>query len=170
MPDQNKYSKKLINGKNIPYYSLARVGDYTFSPIFVAFRDNSKNCAVVVENIETPWGELKRPAFQNHAVTITQRPNGEYISGEEAYYIAGIINCDVVTNFVHASSDGRSLPINPRYQIPLYDENSEITDLQLKIAELSKMAHRYWDDDTTVNNIKNKISKIYITMLKKLKD
>ncbi|WP_254492604.1 Eco57I restriction-modification methylase domain-containing protein [Bartonella sp. B1099] len=164
---QNPYSKKIINGKNVPFYSLARVGDYTFAPYHVAFRDNTKNVASIAKPLMMPWGELKPPVFQNHAVTISQRPDGSYISLDEAYYIAGIINADIVSNFVKISSDGRSFPINPRYQIPLYGLNG-IKDYQDKIATLSKIAHEKHNDKQAITRIKSDISIIYLDMLDKL--
>ena len=164
---QNHYSKKIINGSHIPYYSMARVGDYTFAPYHVAFRDNTRNVACVVSEIEMPWGERVAPVFQNHAVTISQRPNGEYISLDEAYYIAGIINSDVVCEFVKISSDGRSYPIHPRYRIPLYG-NEKILEYQNKIIELSKKAHSSYFDKKLIKMITKEISSIYLEMLQML--
>jgi hypothetical protein len=166
---QNAYSKKIINGKNVPFYSMARVGDYTFAPYHVAFRDNTKNVACVALPILMPWGEYKAPIFQNHAVTISQRPDGSYISLDEAYYIAGIINSDIVCEYVKISSDLRSLPIHPRYQIPLYGTEA-IIDFQDKIVVLSKIAHEIYSNDLEVSKIKSEISEIYLAMLKKLSD
>lgn len=164
---QNHYSKKIINGSHVPYYSMARVGDYTFAPYHVAFRDNTRNVACVVSEIEMPWGERVAPVFQNHAVTISQRPNGEYISLDEAYYIAGIINSDIVCEFVKISSDGRSYPIHPRYRIPLYG-NEKILEYQNKIIELSKKAHSNYFDKKLIKTITKEISSIYLEMLQML--
>lgn len=161
--EQNSYSRKMINGKHIPFYSLARVGKYSFSDYNVVFRDNTKNAACVVSTIDTPLGKLK-PVFQNHAVTISQRPDGEFISKPEAYYIAGIMNCDVVNRFIKDSSDSRSFPINPRYQIPLYGIK-EVLALQNQISELSHIAHKRWNDPEAVSSLKQKISKLYIKLL-----
>lgn len=164
---QNHYSKKIINGNHVPYYSMARVGDYTFAPYHVAFRDNTKNVACVIGKIETPWGDNIAPVFQNHAVTISQRPNGEYISLDEAYYIAGIINSDVVCEFVKISSDGRSYPIHPRYRIPLYGQKN-ILVYQNEIVELSKKAHLNHSNEQLINTITKAIGEIYLKMLSKI--
>lgn len=164
---QNAYSKKIINGKNVPFYSMARVGDYTFAPYHVAFRDNTKNVACVALPMLMPWGEYKAPIFQNHAVTISQRPDGTYISLDEAYYIAGIINCDIVCEYVKISSDLRSLPIHPRYQIPLFG-TKKIIKFQEEIVLLSKKAHEIYSNEIEINRIKSKISEIYLMMLKDL--
>jgi hypothetical protein len=166
---QNAYSKKIINGGNVPFYSMARVGDYTFAPYHVAFRDNTKNVACVVTETLTPWGEYKSPVFQNHAVTISQRPDGSYISLDEAYYIAGIINCDIVSEFVNVSSDGRSFPIHPRYQIPIYGLDN-IKHLQNRITELSKHAHEIHANKEEVNSIKKSLGEVYLSMLTMLAD
>ncbi|SHH37409.1 hypothetical protein SAMN02745245_01181 [Anaerosphaera aminiphila DSM 21120] len=163
--NQSAYSKKLINGEDIPYYSLARVGEYSFAPHFVAFRDNTKNVATVVSEIETPWGEYKRPVFQNHAVTISQRPDGKYISLNEAHYICAIINSNVVNEFVNMSSDSRSFPINPRYQIPLYG-NEKIFEIQEKMARLSKKAHKECDNEKFIAQTVEELGKLYIKMLR----
>lgn len=165
---QNKYSKKLINGKNIPFYSLARVGEYSFAPFFVAYRDNTRSVASVLSRVKTPWGEYKMPVFQNHAVIISQRPNGDYISEEEAHYIAGIINSTVIDEFVKASSDGRSFPINHRYQIPLFGSKESIYVYQQNIARLSQAAHKNYEDESYIELIRREISDIYLEMLKKL--
>lgn len=164
---QNSYSKKLINGNEIPYYSLARVGDYTFAPYSVAFRDNSKNVAAVIHKIQTPWGESKTPVFQNHAVTISQRPDGSYISEDEAYYIAGIINSKIINSFVLQSSDGRSFPIRPRFRIPLFGLKGQY-NYQVKIVLLSKAAHEEWQDARRIDSIRENISEIYLEMLRDL--
>ncbi|MDH2926678.1 Eco57I restriction-modification methylase domain-containing protein [Lonepinella koalarum] len=161
---QNAYSKKIINGGVVPFYSMARVGDYTFAPYHVAFRDNTKNVACVVHQIPMPWGEQRSPVFQNHAVTISQRPDGSYISLDEAYYIAGIINCDIVCDYVKMSSDLRSLPIRPRYQIPLYGLN-QVKIHQQAITAFSKQAHIHYTNVEIVNKIKQKITEHYLLML-----
>ena len=90
---QTNYNEKIIGKKyNTEFYALARVGDYSFAKHFVAFRDNTKWQACVISSVPTPWGEFKRPQFQNHAVTITQDNDGNYISLEEAHYICAILN------------------------------------------------------------------------------
>ena len=166
---QSGYSKNLINGEEIPFYSLARVGPYSFAPISVVYRDNTSNVAAVVENITMPWGEEKMAVFQNHAVTISQRPCGKFINRDEAYYIAGIINATVVNSFIEMSSDARSFPINPRYQIPLYG-NPKIVNYQKKISDISKLAHSKYSDYELIDQLKIEISSIYIEMLKSLKE
>lgn len=157
---QNEYSNKLINGEDVPYYSLARVGAYTFSENFVAYRDNSKWGACVVTSVKTPWGEWKRPIFQNHAVTISQNKHGENISNDEAHYICAILNSSIVEEYMLNSSDSRSFPIRPRFKIPQFDA---LNSNHVKLADISKQAHQETSEIT--ESIYRTIDKLYLEIL-----
>lgn len=157
---QNEYSNKLINGDNIPYYSLARVGAYTFAENYVAFRDNSKWGACVVTKIKTPWGEEKRPIFQNHAVTISQNKDGKYITNDEAHYICAIMNSSIVEEYMLNSSDSRSFPIRPRFNIPQYNPSN---DNHIKLAVISKKAHE--QKKPVSEKVVKMIDEIYLKIL-----
>lgn len=165
---QNAYSKKLINGESVPFYSLARVGDYSFAPISVVFRDNTKNVAAVVKDVDLPWGDKSSPVFQNHAVTISQRPDGTFLGEDEAYYISAVINSDAVISFVSASSDSRSFPVRPRYQIPVWGETDSVFSIQKHLAQLAKQAHEHYEDDDYIKNITYNASYLYVEMLHRL--
>ena len=98
---QTEYNKKIIGKKHdTEFYSIARVGTYSFAEYFVALRDNTKWGAAVVSSIETPWGERKTPVFQKHAVTISQNSKGRYITEDEAHYICGILNSNIVERYI----------------------------------------------------------------------
>lgn len=84
-----------------------------------------------------PWGEAKRYLFQNHAVSICERNDGEPITLEEAYFIAGILNTSIVKRFIDASSDNRSFKIRPPVYIPLFNQQDE---KHIRIFELAKQA------------------------------
>ncbi|WIM40912.1 hypothetical protein PO903_08560 [Paenibacillus sp. PK4536] len=157
---QNEYSNKLINGNNIPYYSLARVGAYTFAENYVAFRDNSKWGACVITQVKTPWDEWKRPIFQNHAVTISQNKDGSYITNDEAHYICSIINSSIVEEYMLNSSDSRSFPIRPRFKIPQYDSAN---DNHIKLSEISKRAHQ--QKEPVSEKMLKMIDEIYLEIL-----
>lgn len=158
--NQTKYNEKIIGKKHATeFYSLARVGVYSYAEYFVAFRDNTKWQASVVSNIETPWGEFKKPVFQNHAVTISQRPDGNYISCDEAHFICAIINSSMARNFIINSSDSRSFKINPPLNVPLFN-NSNIKHIEL--SNLSKKAHALFIKIIKSTNKKQNDKKIEI--------
>lgn len=160
---QTQYNEKIIGEKhNTEFYALARVGEYSFAEHYVAFRDNSKWQSCVVGLVQTPWGEFKRPQFQNHAVTISQKSNGDYISFDEAHYICAILNAPLTESFILNSSDSRSFKINPPIFIPEFDPSNEIHN---RLSELSIIAHENWSNELFVQEIDLELN-VLITKLK----
>lgn len=100
-------------------------------------------------------------------MTISQRPNGEYISLNEAHYICGIINSDIVNEFVTMSSDTRSFPINPRFQIPLYGIE-KVKSIQEEISNISKLASENSEDKKYVKSAIQELGKLYLELLKNI--
>ena len=158
--EQTDYNERII-GQETEFYALARVGDYSYSNWHVAFRDNTKWVACVISKIDTDWGGLKRPLFQNHAVTISQNPNGDYISEDEAHYICGIINAPIVAKYVILSSDSRTFPIRPRIYIPVFNCEDEA---HIKISQLSKIAHQKYNDEKIMSTIDAKLDELYLAI------
>lgn len=139
------------------------MGKYSFANHYVAFRDNSKWQAVVVSSVKTPWNELKRPQFQNHAVTISQNANGDFITIEEAHFICAILNSPIAESFILNSSDSRSFKINPPIYIPQYDKYNST---HRELSKLSIKAHKYWNNEKIMKKIDMKLSELVL----KLKD
>ena len=139
LEQQTSYNDKIIGSSNLSaFYALARVGEYTYGEYFVCFRDNTKWQAAVAEKAITPWGEMKRPLFQNHAVSISQRQDGSFISKLEAHFICSILNAPIVKKYMENSSDSRSFKIRPPVNIPLFDDGN---NAHIELAELSIKAH-----------------------------
>lgn len=155
---QTAYNERII-GKEGEFYKLARVGAYSFAENYVVFRDNTRWGASVVSLIDTTWGGKKRPLFQNHAVSICEDNEGNFITLDEAYYICGIMNTPVAFRYVINSSDSRSFPIRPRLYIPKYNKDNS---LHRKISKLSKIAHQKYDDEETIKRIVTQLNKLYI--------
>jgi hypothetical protein len=162
---QTQYNEKIIGEKhNTEFYALARVGEYSFADHYVAFRDNSKWCSVVVSAVKTPWGELKRPQFQNHAVTISQNINGEFISLDEAHFICAILNAPITSLYVLNSSDSRSFKINPPIFIPQFDANNEV---HKQLSTISVQAHLDWDNKDIMIDIDKVLDELVIKLKSK---
>ena len=121
------------------FYGLARLGPYSFAKHYVAFRDNTKWSACVVEDREMPWGERKRYLFQNHAVSMCEDSTRSFITQDEAHYVAAILNSEIATKFILASSDNRSFKIRPPIHIPKYNPKD---DRHRALMRLSKQAHK----------------------------
>ncbi len=163
---QTTYNERIIGTMEKEFYALARVGDYSFGDCFVAFRDNTKWQACVVSSIKTAWGELKRPCFQNHAVTMSQDLNGKFITKDEAHYICAILNAPIVKKYLYNSSDSRSFKIRPPVLIPKYNSRNKYHKL---LASLSEKAHLQYNDETAMAEIDKAIDEAYITLCKRVK-
>ena len=155
---QTTYNERII-GREGEFYKLARVGAYSFAEHYVVFRDNTKWGAAVVSTIDTSWGGKKRPLFQNHAVSICESSDGEFIKLDEAHYICGIMNTPVAFQYVLNSSDSRSFPIRPRIYIPKYDMYNPT---HREISNLSKEAHEKYDDELEIARISNRLNELYL--------
>ncbi|MBP1645346.1 MAG: hypothetical protein H6Q16_921 [Bacteroidetes bacterium] len=159
---QTNYNERIIGKKhNTEYYTLARVGEYSFAEHFVAFRDNTKWQSCVVSSIETPWGELKRPQFQNHAVTITQDNKGNFISLEEAHFICAILNAPLTKSYILNSSDSRSFKIDPHIFIPKFDSNNMVHN---NLSALSMSAHEFFNDKNKMTEIDKKLDELIVKL------
>jgi hypothetical protein len=158
---QTEYSDRII-GANSEFHALARVGAYSFAKNYVVFRDNTKWGAAVISCIDTPWGGMKRPVFQNHAVSICEDRFGNLISNNEAHYICGILNSPTASQYTLQSSDSRSFPIRPRVSIPKYDPKSRI---HAQIVTLSKKAHKLYKSPDAIAIILNKLDELYLNMV-----
>jgi len=161
---QTSYNDKIIGSKNSKeFYALARVGQYTYGEHFVAFRDNTKWQAAVVSKLPVPWDKLgKRPIFQNHAVSISQRGDLTFITEDEAHYICAIFNAPIVANFLLKSSDSRSFKIRPPIAVPLYESHNI---LHQKLVGLSRKAHKYYADKKVMSQIDLELDEAYLKIL-----
>lgn len=160
---QTSYNEKIIGKREKEFYALARVGKYSFAKSYVAFRDNTKWQATVVEEVNTIWGGPKRPVFQNHAVSISEREDGNLITSDEAHFVCAILNAPITNEFIINSSDSRSFKIRPPVFIPYYSKN--ILSHQ-KLVKLSKEAHKHYADTDKINKIETAINATYLEICK----
>lgn len=142
---QTDYNDKIISKKHKnEFYALARVEEYSYGEYFVAFRDNTKWQAAAVSKLQVPWSnELKRPIFQNHAVSISQHTDGSFITEDEAHYVYAIFNAPIVAKFIINSSDSRTFKIRSPINVPNFVPSDP---LHKKLVELSKKTNRNQDN------------------------
>ena len=151
---QSEKSKQMHRGDE--FYSLSKIGPYTFAENIVAARDNSKFCASVIEKTLTPWGELKQTICVKHTIIISQDKNGRFITKDEANYICGILNSDIVVEYIHNSFKKNGFSLNKsNLYLPLYDENNPI---HKKISELSYLAAK---GTHNISSIQKELSDLY---------
>jgi methylase of polypeptide subunit release factors len=156
---QTNFSDKIRGPNSGEFYGLARVGKYSFADYYVAFRDNTKWGAAVISKSKTFWNENKRMLFQNHAVSICEDSQGNFISEDEAHYICSILNAPIVEKYIMNSSDERTFKIRVPIKIPKFDSKSKI---HLKLSELSKNAHKNSDE---IEKILPQLDELYLKIL-----
>lgn len=154
---QSKRSRFIAKGSD--FYALSKVGAYTYGDYAVTFRDNTKLVATVVSKVKTPWGNVKMPICAKHSPYISMDKTGRFISEDEAYFLCGILNTNVVQEYFKFSFSGRSYSIDFNIKMPLYDANN---DKHKEIVRMSKLAHQQFDDVQWILEVKNKNEKLYL--------
>ena len=142
--------------------SLSKIGSYTFAPYIVAARDNSKFCATVVKPSRTDWNETKQTICVKHTIIISQKKDGNFISEDEAYYICGILNSNIVRSYIENTFKSNGYSLNKsNLNLPEYDEKNHLH------TEISKLAKTVTSD--TISYITQKISSLYLEICRQKK-
>lgn len=175
--ESNKLANYLINNKSIiskqssrslmiamgdDFYSLSKIGAYTFAKHKVVFRDNTILNAAVIKPINTPWGEKVIPICAKHCPYISMDKNNNFITEDEAYYICGILNTDIVERYFKYTYSGRSYSINFNIKLPKYSFQNK---KHLKIVELSKKA-TVESNEELINSYRTEIEMLYLNICK----
>ena len=158
---QSKRSKMIMQGND--FYSLSKVGDYTFAKYMVAFRDNTKIVSSVIEPQLTPWRKLVMPICAKHSPYISMDINGNFITKEEAFYLAGILNTPIVQEYFKCTFSERSYSIKFNIKMPKYDR---LNIAHKTIFKLSEKAHKYYTNKKLIDKIKLKIQENYLIICK----
>lgn len=162
--NQSERSKMIAKGKE--FYSLSKIGKYTFAPNIVAFRDNSKMASAVITPIETKWGEKVMPICPKHAPYISMDKEGNYITEDEAYYICAILNTKTVSDYFRFTYSSRSYSINLNIKIPKYNKENK---LHLELSRLAKEAHKEINK-VKKNELINEMTNNYIILCKETEE
>lgn len=128
-----------VQGRKGAFYSLTRVGKYSFAPHRIVFRNNTKWVASVISTLPTPWGEEKFPLLLDHACSISESREGHWITADEAHYVCALLNSTLVKKFIENSSDSRSF----RTELPIAIRKYDPADLaHFNLASISRLQHR----------------------------
>ena len=127
----------------------------------MTFRKDTKWVAAVAGKVKTPWGEVKSPRFQSHAVSISQDKNGNFISEDEAHFICAVLNSKIVGSYVTNSSDSRSFKVRPQINIPKYEPKNVV---HLELSKLSKKAHKKYDDEKIIEGIDKRLNELVVKL------
>lgn len=159
LSSQSDKSKTMHCGEE--FYSLSKIGPYTFAPHIVAARDNSRFCSTVVRPTMTPWGELKQTICVKHTIIISQDKKGEFIGENEAHYINGVLNSGIVRAYIHSTFKSNGFSLNKSHIfLPKYREEP----LFKRIADLSKEATSHPEKSSEISD---RLTDAYIELCKK---
>lgn len=154
---QSEKSKAMHRGEE--FYALSKIGPYTFAKYIVAARDNTRFCAAVVGSAATPWGEIKQSICVKHTIVIGRAISGRSIGKDEAYYVSGILNSDIVVQYMQNTfkSNGYSLK-KSHFYLPEYDKTNPY---HTEVSELAKKASAL-DDEVKIAKIQSELSNVYL--------
>ncbi len=132
--DNKKYLVKTdynqrVQGKKGEFYSLTRVGKYTFAPFRVVYRNNTKWEACVISGSYL---------LLDHACSISQDNNGNFLTLDEAHYICAILNSKIVKNYMENSSDLRSIKTDLIIRLIKYNPKAWV---HKTLSKVSKKLH-----------------------------
>lgn len=163
LEQQSEKSKSMHRGDE--FYALSKIGPYTFAPVIVAARDNSRFCASVIKKTLTPWNEMKQSLCVKHTIIISQDKQGRFITENEAHYINGILNSSIVVSYIHNTFKKNGFSLKKSHlMLPKYDS---CNPLCMKIVSLSKKATK---DAKIRDSICMELSKVYQDLCKSIKD
>lgn len=136
-------SGKFFNPKTQPWYRLDNVGDYTFSPYKVIWKEQSKSfSAVAIGNYSSlPNADLKLFKGEDKPVVVDSKVLMLATSTmQEAYYVSGVLNSKSIRDIIDAYAVGLNRGVDVLKNITVYKfDTSNI--LHLKIANCSENIH-----------------------------
>lgn len=103
----SKYNKRIQ--KNDFDVGIFRVGEYTYSDIFLATRDNTKSVFSIVPKLEMPWKEKKMPIFDGHINYLSRDEYGKPLTREKIEKLFKTFTQEGVKLYIKYSSDSRSI-------------------------------------------------------------
>lgn len=161
-------SKSKIMHRGSAFYSLSKIGPYTFADNIVAARDNTRFCASIVKPTITPWGDIKKSICVKHTIIISEDTSGNRITEDEAHYVNGVLNSDIVVNYIQNTfkSNGYSLK-KAHLFLPKYIKGDTLFE---KIVTLSKEATREANSENNADKIKaltKQLGNAYVSLCKK---
>ena len=146
-------SAKFFNKDQFPWYRLDNIGDYTFMPYKVVWREQSKEMtAAVVSSIDDEYLGKKLILSDSKVLYVS------FETKEEAYYLCGILNSRIIGDIIEAYTidTQRGVDIVKNINIPKFDNANRNHTM---MADLSKSAHDFYNmkNDKKLLSIEKKI-------------
>ena len=127
-------AKRFVEGA-FPWYRLDNIGDYTFKPYKVLWKEQSKamDCCVVSSINDEYLGE-KLVLSDSKVLSVS------FDDMDEAYYVCGVLNSKNIEEIIqgYTINTNRGIDVVDNIRIPHFDKDNEIHKL---ISENSQKAH-----------------------------
>ncbi len=134
---------KFFNPSTQPYYRLDNVGEYTYLPYKVLWKEQTGSMsAVVVSSYYNSIPNADKSLFMKDKIIVVD--SKVLMLGlrniDEAYYVCGILNSKSITNIIdsYAISTNRGIDVLKYLAIPKFNSNNK---LHKKISEVSEEIH-----------------------------
>lgn len=150
---------KFFNPKIQPFYRLDNVGEYTYSPYKVLWKEQTGSMSAVV--VSTYYNSVPNPntdIFTDDKIIVVDSKvlMLDVYDESEAYYVCGIINSPNITDVIdgYAVSTNRGVDVLKYVAIPKFDTNNE---LHKKISEISKAIHELAKNDEDYSKMEKEL-------------
>lgn len=150
---------KFFNPKIQPFYRLDNVGEYTYSPYKVLWKEQTGSMSAVV--VSTYYNSVPNPntdIFTDDKIIVVDSKvlMLDVYDESEAYYVCGIINSPNITDVIdgYAVSTNRGVDVLKYVAIPKFNTNNE---LHKKISEISKAIHELAKNDEDYSKMEKEL-------------
>lgn len=154
--DSRIKSAKFFDPKQFPWYRLDNVGEYTFKPYKVLWKEQSKGLDSCVVSAADDKYLGKKTFVVDSKVLFVSLDNEN-----EAYYLSGILNSKDIDYIIrgYTISTNKGIDVVKNIKIPKYDSTNKT---HIEIADLSKQAHAAFarNNHKLVENLELKIDKL----------
>ncbi len=140
-------ARSSIHFKNKPFYSVYSVGEYTFKPFKIVWKSMVQEPAfVVISSLEDEFIGTK-PLMPDNPIGYIAVDDVD-----EAYYICGILNSNLLRLFFYSKQRGTKYPISQAIieKVPIQRYDAKNT-LHKEISTLSQQIHEQVGQNQTVD-------------------
>ena len=138
-------SGKFFDKDQFPWYRLDNVGDYTYMPYKVLWREQSKEMtAAVVSSVDDKFLGEKIVLSDSKVLYVS------FETEKEAHYLCGILNSRIIGDIIEAYTIDTQRGVDIVKNIAIPEFNKTNND-HILMAELSKKAHKFYIDKDMKN-------------------
>ncbi|MGL5349568.1 MAG: Eco57I restriction-modification methylase domain-containing protein [Cetobacterium sp.] len=162
---------KFFDKEKNPFYRLDNIGEYTYSPYKVLWKEQtgSMACVVIGSYYETIKNADTKIFSQDKLLMVDSKIL--YLSlekREEAHYVCGILNAPIVREIIdgYAVSLNRGTDVLKYLAIPKYDANNKLhNDIYLISFEIHELIKE--ENQTNIEELEKKLDILVMKLFKK---